>query len=76
MRYYKCKCGKCEAWGEIQPCWGCSECNTNFYGEQLKPHDYVTRYNENTGKPYLICKVCMHRDTESYQLSKVKGSNG
>lgn len=70
MLYYKCKCGKCEFWGSgMSPyaCQVCDECGTtmlkNLDGTYVepKPHEYVAKYNQNTGKPYKICKWCLEK---------------
>jgi hypothetical protein len=47
MRYYRCKCGKREAWGSDSPrsCRGCSECGTTLVTHpdlhrEPAPHDW------------------------------------
>jgi len=47
-------------------CDGCPDCNTTLeihpdYHKTPEPHDWVTKYDENTGKPYRICQRCYRR---------------
>lgn len=80
MNYYKCKCGKKEYWGSGMPvhdCMGCEECKTTYaqhsdHHKPLQPHQWITKYNETTGKPYKICNKCDHIDEESYKESRIK----
>ena len=65
MMYYRCKCGKAKAWGSMHPddCNGCSECNTTLevdpsLHKPVAPHEWVTWYDEHTGKPYKKCNKC------------------
>ena len=60
-----------------QDCQGCEECKTTYSGhpdhhKPLQPHQWVKRFNGNTGKPYNVCKVCAELDEESYKLSMKK----
>lgn len=82
MRQLRCKCGKREAWttDNFQDCQGCPECGTTYAGHPdnhrpLQPHDWETKYNENTGKPYKRCKKCYEIDEESYKESKKKDTD-
>jgi hypothetical protein len=77
MRMLRCKCGKREAWTSqgMQPCEGCEECNTTYashpkYHDPLQPHIWITRYNQNTGKPYKLCSRCFVKDQVSYEQSQ------
>lgn len=65
MQYYRCKCGKSESWGSMPPrkCDGCPTCNTTLaphpdYHKEPDPHEFVTRYDEQTGEPYKVCINC------------------
>jgi len=68
MRYYRCKCGNCQAWGSMPPekCNGCKECNTtleespNTHTEPSE-HKWITEYDKHTGEPYEICLNCLKR---------------
>ena len=65
MKYYRCKCGKAEAWGSMHPvnCVGCTECNTTL---ELAPdrhrtpegHRWESKYDEDTGELYQRCAKC------------------
>lgn len=57
-----------------QPCEGCEECQTTYAGSSddhkpLEPHQWATRYNAITGKPYKYCTVCGSIDKASYDLA-------
>jgi len=61
-------------------CQGCEKCNTTYAGhpdlhEPLQPHDWGTKYNQNTGKPYKVCKKCSEIDDESYKESQKNADN-
>lgn len=61
----------------IQDCNGCDECNTTLeYHKDLHketiPHDWITKYNTDTGKEYKMCSRCGKIDEESYEKTKVK----
>lgn len=65
MQYYRCRCGLAEAWGSYAPykCEGCNECKTTLeaYPElHTTPaeHTWMTKYHQDDGKPYEVCKVC------------------
>ncbi len=67
MRNYQCKCSKSIAFGSTGPvdCDGCSACGTQlmpvgYRGEYpvSEPHDWKTKYDEDTGKPYRRCARC------------------
>jgi hypothetical protein len=69
MQYYRCKCGEAQAWGSMSPapCRGCSKCNTTLethpdYHRTPEPHQFVTEYDANTGKPYRRCERCLKRE--------------
>lgn len=75
MRVHYCKCGKCtyyESGMYPQDCQGCKECGTNYRKEPLKKHTWKKMYNENTGKPYKICKICYTIHDKSYQKANKK----
>jgi len=80
MQGYQCKCGNIigSNTGEgFHDCEGCEKCKTTFAHSpsghrELKPHNFITKYNENTGKTYKMCKDCNHIDRDSYNLSKIK----
>lgn len=67
MKYYRCKCGKAEAWGSMGPraCQGCKECGTTLNSgpdghRTPEPHEWVPQYNPNTGvRESDVCKDCM-----------------
>jgi hypothetical protein len=68
MRYYRCKCGEQTAWGSmpVSSCQGCKKCNTTLEEFPMdhkipEPHEYITKFDENTGKPYEVCRVCWER---------------
>lgn len=67
MTYYRCKCGKSEAWGSMSPfpCIGCSVCGTtldtssSLHGA-TKPHELrVTKVQTDVGEmPLSVCVWC------------------
>lgn len=76
----RCKCGKHKLSTSMgtQDCMGCEDCKTTFATspeghKPLQPHEWQTKYNQNTGKSFKVCKNCFHIDKESYELSKIKG---
>ena len=83
MQYYRCKCGKREAWSSmgVRDCQGCSECGTTLaqhpdYHKDTAPHEWVKRYNQNTGKPYMVCENCMKIEEDSYIESQKTENDG
>jgi len=79
MRAVRCKCGDKTGWtsDSFQDCQGCDICNTTFAShpdnhKELQPHEYITVYNESTGKPYKRCNKCHQSEIESYKLSMIK----
>jgi len=77
MRTLRCKCGDKMAWtsDNFQDCQGCEICQTTYSGhpnnhKPLQPHEWKIMYNENTGKPYKMCKNCHEIDEESYKESR------
>lgn len=81
MQAYRCKCGEAKYWGSFppSPCQGCYKCNTTLaqhpdYHQAPEPHQWVTRYKQNTGEPYEICKDCMMRRVQHEE--KVKANQG
>jgi hypothetical protein len=80
MRTLRCKCGDAVMHTSMSPfdCEGCEKCQTTFAGhpdnhKPLQPHEWKTLYNQNTGKPYKVCKHCHKTDEVSYLESKKKG---
>jgi hypothetical protein len=73
MVYYKCECGKSEYYESGMPpkdCEGCEDCKTTYATykgghKPLAPHEWETKYNENTGKPYRRCKKCYQKEKKS-----------
>lgn len=68
MQTYRCKCGEHIITGSMSPapCQSCEICHTTFaqhpdYHKEPEPHKWVTKYNQNDGKPYEICQVCATR---------------
>ena len=65
MQYYRCKCGKTEAWdsGLGNPaCAGCNECGTTLVqhpGEHKprEPHTIIIKYKDD-GTPFEWCERC------------------
>lgn len=61
--------GKCYGSMPPSPCTSCSKCKTNlaihpkFCGDPI-PHEFITKYNENTGQPYKTCRVCWRTEKE------------
>lgn len=52
MKYYRCKCGKHQAYGSMPPakCEGCPECNTTLethsdFHRQPEPHEFIIMYD-------------------------------
>lgn len=72
MQFYRCKCGKSTCWTSmgVPACSSCKRCGSDFaqgpegHADVPAPHDYVTKYHEDTGVPYEVCRVCMGRRTE------------
>lgn len=79
MRTLRCKCGDKTMSTSMgsQDCQGCEKCKTTFAGHpdhhnELKPHEWIERFHQNTGKPYKICKICHKIDRDSYDNAAVK----
>ena len=78
MQYYRCKCGNAKAWTSmgVPGCVRCSKCGSDLaqspQGHSDKPdeHDFVTKYDQNTGEPYDVCRRCMARRDELAALSQ------
>ncbi|MCK9281419.1 MAG: hypothetical protein M0P71_12410 [Melioribacteraceae bacterium] len=77
MQYYKCKCGKHEAWnsGEaLQDCEGCEDCKTTYAQsatghKPLIPHDFKEIVEkraidgiEQITAHYMECQRCHYRE--------------
>ena len=70
MKWYSCKCGKRTSYGSMSPsrCTGCEKCGTGLEREDLaiehrapEPHEYETKYHEDTGEKYERCKRCYEK---------------
>jgi len=68
MIYYRCKCGKHEAWGSLppNPCDSCEECGTNLtmhpdLHHPPKPHNWhPTQVETDEGTKVLTrCSWCL-----------------
>jgi len=83
MKTFRCKCGESiiySSMGTGHNCEGCTKCNTTYADHPdhhlpLEPHDWITKYNQNTGKPYKVYNKCCHRDKESYKESQNNANN-
>lgn len=72
MQYYRCKCGDSTAWSSmgVSACTTCKKCGSDLaqspggHAETPAPHEYVTKYDQDTGTPYERCSRCMDRRTE------------
>lgn len=85
MIHKTCQCGKVESWSSgmrYYDCQGCKDCQTTFGTTVMKdgtpvteyrplqPHDFTKiKYNQETGKPYKMCKWCYQIDEESFKQS-------
>ena len=65
MQYYRCKCGKMWSYGSDGPkaCRRCDTCGMTLAqhpdGHRTpNPHTWVTQYDQNTGEPYEVCRIC------------------
>jgi len=80
MLYYRCKCGKHEAWGSDSPplCAKCDECGTSLATGpkghvEPKDHDFsmVTQVKTDEGlKPLTRCKYCYRTRDEIEKLKQ------
>ena len=80
MKYAKCKCGQSEFWGsgmEPNRCQPCLTCGTTKWFNPSHPlpesHEWITKYDENTGEPYKICSLCMTRMGDDFILERTHG---
>lgn len=73
MKYYRCQCGKREAWGSMPPprCTGCPDCGTTLDTSPTahtapEPHHYVsTQVQTDEGpKPLTRCAWCTRTKAE------------
>lgn len=74
MQYYRCKCGKCEAWGSMPPyaCSGCGDCGTTLdthaeMHSMPKPHDFseVEHIKVDQGEVTITrCRLCLRTRDE------------
>jgi len=62
MKYWKCKCGKCEAFGSDSPppCISCSDCGTDYTGNKPIEHLWsIEQVETDEGlKPLSRCRYC------------------
>lgn len=72
MQHYRCKCGEATMYGSMGPmaCQGCDKCNTTYAQhpdnhETPKEHQWVTKYDQNTGDPYEICSMCYKKNNKT-----------
>ena len=80
MQHMRCKCGDSTLWtsmGAGPDCYGCEKCRTTFakhseHHRKLQPHEFGIRFNQDTGKPYKVCKKCHHVDQKSKAESDIK----
>lgn len=72
MQFYRCKCGETVSHTSmgVPDCSKCDKCGSDLaqaptLHEEPKPHEYVTRYDRNTGTPFEMCTKCMQRKPEA-----------
>ena len=58
----------------VPQCVRCSACGSDFaqgpdQHSDPEPHDYVTKYDQNTGDPYQVCRRCFARQDEEEETS-------
>lgn len=77
MIYYRCKCGKHESWSSmgVPLCQVCEKCGSTLATSPSthldpKPHEYVTQYDQDTGKPYEICLQCMRTKDQNEKVGE------
>lgn len=71
MRTLRCKCGELVVWTSMgQPaCQTCPKCGSvpaghpDHHPEPI-PHDFVTKYDQNTGEPYRWCRRCAKKEAD------------
>jgi hypothetical protein len=75
---YRCKCGEIIASSSmgVPACWGCTKCKTNLATNPRDhhypaKHEFVTKYDENTGKPYERCKNCYNKKEHLEKLGEL-----
>lgn len=75
MQSYRCKCGNLLASTSmgVAACTRCGKCGSNLaQGPKLhadpEPHEWVTKYDQNTGAPYERCSKC-HETFKQLALS-------
>lgn len=71
MQTYRCKCGEVTSWTSmgVPACVRCPKCGSDLAPgpnshRDPAPHDFVVKYDQNTGAPYDICKNCLRRRAE------------
>lgn len=73
MRYYRCKCGKHQAWSSmgVADCGGCDECQTTLAEgpnghRDIAPHEWREEWeiDKESGERWKerICLRCMKRE--------------
>ena len=71
MQNYSCKCGYKTGFGSMGfwPCEGCPKCGTvpsinGVMPSAAVPHKFVKKFDQDNGKPYYLCSVCLDRVSE------------
>lgn len=71
MQYYRCKCGGSESWTSmgVSACSRCGRCGSDLAQgptthSDPAPHEFVTKYDTNTGAPYERCRQCSRLKTD------------
>jgi hypothetical protein len=80
MLYYQCKCGEVTVTSSmgVPACDRCPKCGSRpAPGPRAHvdpvPHEYETRFAEDTGRPYERCRTC-HRTREELASEGIDGS--
>src|SRR5580700_10927309 len=79
MMFYRCKCGFSQAHTSmgVPACSRCPKCGSdlapgpNVHSEP-EPHEFVTKYDQNTGAPYQRCKRCFRTQAELDEVARVE----
>jgi hypothetical protein len=59
----------------VAACIRCSTCGSDLaqapdlHTEPVPQHDYVTKFDQNTGEPYQVCRRCFQRQDEEEETS-------
>lgn len=80
MQYYRCKCGKREAWSSmgVTQCQGCPECGTNLtqHPDDHKdplPHDYSSHIEQMGPAGPIQVPVCRYCHKTQWEIEGQKG---